>query len=130
VRPALVAFVAEAGAEFSQTDRPRVARALQRAGATLWVVVLQAPAGGLLTTTENRERAAVIGDGTVESGGLNLQVLSAQGVPAAFERLAKLLTSRVRVTYARPDALVPPKELEVTVRREGVRVLAPRWAGR
>lgn len=130
VRPALVAFVAESGPEFSQNDRPRVAQALQRAGATLWVVVLQAPAGGLATTTENRERAAVIGDGTVESGGLNLQVLSPQGVPGAFERLAKLLASRVRITYARPESLIPPKELEITPRREGLRVLAPHWPGR
>ena len=127
VRPALVAFVAESGPEFSHEDRPRVAQALQRAGATLWVVVLQAPAGGLLNTTENRERAAVIGDGTVESGGLNVQVLSPQGIPAAFERLHTLFTSRVRITYGRPDALIPPKELEITTRREGLKVLAPRW---
>ncbi len=130
VRPALVAFVAEAGPEFSQNDRPRVAQALQRAGATLWVVVLQAPAGAILNTDENRERAAVIGDGTVQSGGLNVQVLSPQGVPAAFERLQTLFTSRVRITYARSDALIPPKALEISTRRDGLRVLAPRWAGR
>jgi hypothetical protein len=130
VRPAIVAFVAEAGPEFSHNDRPRVAQALQRAGATLWVVVLQASAGGILTTDENRQRAAVVGDVTTESGGLHVQVLSPQGIPAAFERLARLLTSRVRVSYARPEALIPPKALEVTLRREDVRVLAPRWAGR
>ena len=130
VRPALVAFVVEAGPEFSQNDRPRVAQALQRAGATLWVVVLQAPAGAILNTDENRERAAVIGDGAVQSGGLNFQVLSPQGIPGAFERLQKLFTSRVRITYARPESLIPPTELEITTRRDDLRVLAPRWAGR
>lgn len=130
VRPALVAFVVEAGPEFSQNDRPRVAQALQRAGATLWVVVLQAPAGAILNTDENRERAAVIGDGTVESGGLNIQVLSPQGIPGAFEQLQGLLTSRVRITYARPESLIPPTKLEITTRRADLRVLAPRQAGR
>jgi hypothetical protein len=130
VRPALVAFVAESGPEFSQDSRPRVAQALQRAGATLWVVVLQTPAGGLVDTAENRERAAVIGDGTIESGGLDFRVLSPQGLPPAFDRLRTLFTSRLRITYARPDTLIPPKEREVTTRREDLRVLAPRWTGR
>jgi hypothetical protein len=129
VRPAIVAFVVESGPEFSQDDRPRVAQALQRAGATLWVVVLQARSGALVNTPENRERSAVIGDGTVESGGLNIPVLSPQGITQAFERIRTLFASRVRITYARPDTLVPPETLEITTRREGLRVLAPRWTG-
>ena len=126
-RPALIAFVVESGPEFSQEDRPRVVQALQRANATLWVVVLQAPAGEVLSTTENRERAAVVGDVTIESGGLDFRVLAPQGIPAAFDRLQRLLTSRTRIAYGRPDRLVPPQKLEITVRREGLRVLAPRW---
>jgi hypothetical protein len=128
--PALVAFVVEAGPEFSQEDRVRVRQALRRAGATLWVVVLQASAGGLLSTTENRERAAVIGDGTSESGGLNLQVLSPQGIPDAFARMQALLTSRLTIAYARPETLIQPQTLAITTRREDLRVLAPRWIGR
>ncbi len=128
VRPAIVAFVAESGPEFSQEDRPRVAQALQRAGATLWAVVLQAPAGGLVTTTENRERAAVIGDGTGDSGGLTIRVLSPQGIPGAFDRLQRLFTARTRISYGRPEKLIPPKTLEITTRREGLKVVAPEWA--
>jgi hypothetical protein len=129
VAPAIVVFVVEAGPEFSQDDRPRVAEALKRAGATLWVVALQARAGALVSSTEARERAAVIGDGTVESGGLSLPVLSSQSIPQAFERLHALFTSRQRITYGRPDTLIPPETLEITTRREDLRVLAPRWAG-
>jgi hypothetical protein len=129
VGPAIVAFVVESGPEFSQDDRPRVAEALQRAGATLWVVSLQARAGALVNTPENRERAAVLGDGTIESGGLNLPILSPQGITSALERLRTLFTSRLRVTYGRPDTLVPPEKLEITTRRADLRVLAPRWTG-
>jgi hypothetical protein len=128
--PALVAFVVEAGPEFSQEDRLRVRQALRRAGATLWVVVLQASAGGLLSTSENRERAAVIGDGASESGGLNLQVLSPQGIPDAFERMHTLLTSRLTIAYARPETLIQPETLAIATRREDLRVLAPRSIGR
>jgi hypothetical protein len=126
-RPALVAFVVESGPEFSQEDRRRVTQALQRAGATLWVVVLQTP-GGVPQTDENRERAAVIGDVTIESGGLDVRVLSPQGIPSAFDRVQRLLASRVRIAYGRPDSLIPPKTLEITTKREGLRVLASRWA--
>jgi hypothetical protein len=129
VAPAIVVFVVEAGPEFSQDDRPHVAAALERAGATLWVVALQARGGAIVNTPEARERAAVIGDGTIESGGLSLPILSTQSIPAAFERIHRLFTSRQRITYGRPDTLIPPKTLEVTTRRDDLRVLAPRWAG-
>jgi len=125
--PALVAFVVESGPEFSQDDRIRVAEALDNAGATLWVIVLQARGGGL-GTPELRERAAVIGDGTIESGGLSLPILSSQSIPQAFGRLQSLLTSRLQLTYGRPDTLIPPEKVEITTRRADLRVLAPRRA--
>ncbi|HUF48019.1 MAG TPA: hypothetical protein VMM93_09390 [Vicinamibacterales bacterium] len=124
---AIVVFVIESGPEFSQDDRPRVVSALKAARATLWTVVLQSRGGGP-TSPEARERAAVIGDVTAESGGLNLPILSSQSIPQAFERLRTLLVARQRITYGRPDTLVPPERLEVASGREGLRVLAPHWA--
>ena len=123
---AIVVFVVESGPEFSQDDRMRVATALKRAGASLWVVVLQSRSGGL-GSPEDRERAAVIGDGTIESGGLNLPVLSAQAIPQAFAKVQTYFASRLRITYGRPDTLVPPERLEIAARREDLRVLTPRW---
>ena len=123
---ALVAFVVEAGPEFSQDDRNRVSDALRRAGASLWVVVLQARGGGL-GSPEDRERAAVIGDGSVESGGLSVPVLSSQAIPQAFSKVQTYFTSRLRITYSRPDRLIPPEKLEIAARRDDLKVLAPRW---
>jgi hypothetical protein len=129
-QPALVAFVVESGVEFSQEDHLRVAQALRRAGATLWVVALQSRASALNESLENRERAAVIGDVSVESGGLNFMVLSPQGLPDAFQQLQRILASRLSVAYARPDSLVPPERLEIITTRDDLRVLTPRWTGR
>jgi hypothetical protein len=126
-RPAIVAFVAEAGPEFSTTQAEQVAEALQRSHATLWTIVLQSRfASG--TSPEIRERARVVTDVATDSGGLNRTVLSRQGIPDAFARIASLLASTYRITYGRPDTLIPPETLEITARREGLRLLAPRWA--
>ena len=56
----------------------QVADALKSAGASLWVVVLQI-GGQPMNTSEARERAAVIGDVTTDSGGMSKVVLSAPG---------------------------------------------------
>jgi hypothetical protein len=83
-----------------------------------------------LATPEGRERAHVLGDVTTASGGMALPVLSEQSIPGGFERLHRLFQSRLRLTYGRPDRLIPPEKLEVTTRRPDLRVLAPGWAGR
>ena len=69
-----------------------------------------------MNSTEARERAAVLGDVTRDSGGMNKVVLSAQGIEQAFNTVAALISSRYLVTYGRPDAMVPPDKLEVTSR--------------
>lgn len=126
--PVIVAFVAENGPEFSNDVRAQVADALKAAGASLWVVVLQI-GGQPMNTPEARERAAVIGDVTTNSGGMNKVVLSGQGLESAFDSVAGLITSRYLVTYGRPDALVPPDRIEVSTKRRDVRILASKWAG-
>lgn len=127
--PVIVAFVAEGGPEFSNSVHSQVADALRAAGASLWVIVLQQgsqPVG----TPEARERAAVIGDVTTDSGGMNKVVLAGQGLESAFGKVRALLASRYLVTYGRPDTLVPPDRIEVESRRPGVRVRSSKWAGR
>lgn len=126
--PVIVAFVAESGPEFSNSVHSQVADALKAAGASLWVVVLQI-GGQPMNTSEARERAAVIGDVTTDSGGMSKVVLSGQGLESAFDAVAGLITSRYLVTYGRPDALVPPNRIEVSTRRRDVRILASKWAG-
>jgi hypothetical protein len=125
-RPTIVAFVVEDGPEFSNTLADHVADRLRESGVVLWTIVLQGRPAPLFSS-EVRERAEVVTDVAVRSGGLSRTVLSQQAVPGALADVASLLASTYRITYGRPDTLVPPEELEVTVRREDLRVLAPRW---
>ena len=128
-RPVIVAFVAESGPEFSSQLERQVTDALRSIGASLWTVTLQIgaqPSG----TTEARERARVLGDTTAQSGGTNEVVLTPQGLEAAFARIGAELTQRYAVTYGRPESLIPPDKVEVTVRQADLRVRASRWAGK
>jgi hypothetical protein len=123
--PVIVAFVAERGPEFSNDTRKTIAAGLEQAGASLWTVVLQASLD--VSTPEARERAFVISDVTLASGGMSRNVLSPQALDPAFDAVAALLSSRYLVLYARPERMIPPKEFEITARRPDVRVWAARW---
>jgi hypothetical protein len=129
VRPVIVAFVIDDGPEFSTQQHEAVRDVLKRAGAQLWTVVLQARAATNLST-EARERAATIADVSTDSGGGSKLIHTQQAIEPALRGLAKWLVGQLDVTYSRPDTMVPPKKREVTVKRDGVRVYAPRWADR
>ena len=125
-RPVIVAFVVERGPEFSSSVHQAVAESLKAVGASLWTIVLQEGAQSL-GTPELRERAIVLGDVTRDSGGENKTLLSSQALESAFLARAAILTSRYDVVYGRPEALIPPTKMEVDVKRQDVRVMAPRW---
>jgi len=126
-RQGFVTFDMEDGPEFSNDSHESVTTALQNAKTTLWSVVLQEGRGERMNGPEARERAIVLGDVTTASGGGNHAVLSRQAIPKGFAWVATMLTSQLDVTYARPDALIPPKKLEMDVTRKDVKLWAPRW---
>lgn len=124
-RPAVVVFVNDASAEFSDSVRGRVADALKEIGASLWTVELQksSPPQNLPA----RERAAVVGDITGWSGGMNKPVLSGQGLGKAFADLSAAMTSRYDITYGSPESMIPPSKLAVELRDKSLRLTSPRW---
>jgi hypothetical protein len=123
--PIILAFVAEAGPEFSNDHRGMVRNALEQAGASLWTVVLESREKDL--TTEGRERDAVIYDVSAQTGGLSRGAASPQGLDPVFESVGALISSRYLVVYGRPESTIPPKSVEVTTKRPNVRVSAARW---
>jgi hypothetical protein len=124
----ILAFVSEGGPEFSSELHAQIEEALKSADASLWAVTLQQ--GQQSAASAMRERAAVLGDVTVRSGGVNKVVLTGQSIESGFAAVSNLITSRYLVTYGRPESMIPPDKLEVSSSRSGVRVRAPRWTGK
>ena len=124
-RPAVVVFVNDASAEFSDRLHGHVADALKEIGASLWTVELQtsSPPQNLPA----RERAAVVGDVTGMSGGMNKPVLSPQGLVKAFADLSAAMTSRYDITYGSPESMIPPSNLAVELRDKTMRLTSSRW---
>jgi hypothetical protein len=130
-RPVISAFVVDASPEFSSASHTRVEEVLEETGASLWTIAFQGPGTNPVTESqEMRERAMVLVDVAEASGGQQRSVLSAQGLEETMGRVAAAIGARYEVTYGRPDSLIPPERLEVSVRRPGVQVAAPHWPGR
>lgn len=122
----MVVFVNDASAEFSDRLHGHVADALKEIGASLWTVELQtsSPPQNLPA----RERAAVVGDVTGMSGGVDEPVLSPQGLVKAFADLSAAMTSKSFLTYGSPDpSNFPPSNLAVELRDKTMRLTSSRW---
>lgn len=115
-RPVIVALTVE-GVEFSNQQYERVLKDLHASGATLHALAIGTPAP--VTSDELRNRSMVLSEGTKQTGGRREQLLSDMGITPAMTKLTDELLNQYVVTYGRPDALVPPEKIEVSVTRPG-----------
>ena len=113
-----VVVISAGGVEFSPLHADEVVGALAACGTSLNVVTVGA--GGPAETDEARQRDLVIDRGTSGTGGLRANVLDQMGITSALDGLATELMNQYRITYARPDSLIPPDSIAVSVRREGL----------
>ena len=115
-RPVIVAVTLE-GVEFSNLQYDTVLKALEASGATLHVLSVGMPSSSLADEMRNLNMA--IAEGTERTGGRRDRVLAISGLSEALPRVADELLNQYVVTYGRPDTLIPPEKLEVTVTRPG-----------
>jgi VWFA-related protein len=120
-RPVIVVVVME-GVEFSNPQYKTVLDQLYASRATLNVVSVGSPAAS--TEDEMRNRNMVIAEGTQQTGGRRDQVFVPMGIPDKLKQVADELLHQTVVTYARPDTLIPPEKVQVTVTRPGLTVRA------
>jgi len=120
-RPVIVAITME-GVEFSNLQHETVLKALDASGAALHMLSIGMPNSSM--SDEWRNLNMVIAEGTKRSGGRRDQVLAISGIPEALLRVADELNNQYVVTYGRPERLIPPEKLQVTVTRPGVTVRA------
>jgi hypothetical protein len=109
-RPVIVAVTTE-GPEFSSRRREQVLDPLRAVGAALHVIAIGQPSAA--STDEVRERNIVLDEGPRASGGRRDQLLTDMALGGALTKLAQELTHQYRVTYARPQTLIPPERVTV-----------------
>jgi hypothetical protein len=71
-----------------------------------------------------RNREQFIDSATGLTGGARFSLLSSMALDDAMAKLAAQIDNQYRVTYFRPDRLVPPQKVEVSARQAAMTV---RW---
>ena len=115
-RPVIVVITTE-GPEFSSRRYEDVLKPLHEVGAALHVLVLGPPSNGI--DEDARNRAAVLDQGPRTTGGRRESLLASSALPAALKKLATELKRQYRLTYARPQTLIPPESVTVSAARPG-----------
>jgi VWFA-related protein len=115
---AVIVPVITDGTEFSNRHSRQVVDALKRSGAALHAVTI----GTFPTSTEDpiRNRAEVLDQGPRATGGQRVSLLTSMAVEQALEKLARELSNQHKVVYGRPDSLLQPEAVTVTVTRPGL----------
>lgn len=116
-RPHIIGISMDA-VEFSNLRWEQVLKTLNASGATLHMLSLGMPSSSM--ADEMRNLNQTIAEGTKDTGGRRDQVLATSGIPEALLRVANDLLNQYVVTYARPDRLLPPEKLQVTVSKPDV----------
>ena len=116
-RPVIIAIVTE-GPELSERYYDLVLQPLQRSGAAFHAIVVGTPAGGM--GDAERDRGVVLDRGTKDTGGRRDNVLTSMSLGPKLKEVADELTHQYRVTYARPQSLIPPERVTVTAARPGL----------
>jgi VWFA-related protein len=123
-RPHIIVYAAK-GPEFSERSHQSVVDALRESGATLHTLMLNRP-GVAMGSREEQELAQTVANGTKATGGRREDLLTPMALGDRLQSLGNELTNQYQVVYARPSRLVPPKSLEVTVKRLSLTVRARR----
>jgi VWFA-related protein len=116
--PVIAVLMLEDDVEFSNRHYDQVLDPLAKGRAALHVVSLGQPKARL--TDEIRNRDQVIAMGTERTGGRRDNVLALTAAAPKMKQLASELLNQYVVTYARPETLIPPEKLEVTVSKPGL----------
>jgi len=116
-RPVIVAIVSE-GPELSYRHYDQVLGPLRDSGAAFYALVIGSPANDL--SDEGRSRSIVLDQGPNSTGGQRSQLLTPMALTDRLKQLADELTHQYRVTYARPQSLIPPERVTVAAARPGL----------
>lgn len=121
----VMVIVTAQGPEFSEIGYQTVLEYVRESGAPMHSYVLRRD-GISPTDQAAQEVEMTLAVGTNMTGGRREDLLSAMAITPRLASLAAELNHQYRVVYARQKMLIPPKSLQVSVKRPGVVVRAPR----
>ena len=116
-RPVIVALLSE-GPEMSNRQHDQVLESLAANHVAFHAITMGRPPTSL--SDEARERARVLDEAPRTSGGRREELLTPMALAAKLTQLADELTHQYKVTYARPQSLIPPERVTVTAARPGI----------
>ncbi len=126
-RPVMV-VVAFAGGQAGATASS-ILNTLRQSGAQLYAVTFAVPGAGnssnLGTMGDESGREQVLGDGSKQSGGRRIEVVTTAAIQKALMQVADDLAAQYQVSYALPDGVKPDKRFNLSVDRKGLTVRAP-----
>jgi Ca-activated chloride channel homolog len=116
---AVILAITAGGPEFSERNYTEPLPRLRASGAMLNIMTfsLQAPDLG---DPGQRNRELYVDAATRATGGDRIMLLTSMALDTALAKLVDELSNQYRVTYARPETLIPPEKIEVRVERPGV----------
>lgn len=127
-RSAIVVITTQ-GPEYSVRDYRTVLDELQAADTTLNTFVLTRRPPNLMNQAE-RDREFTIDNGATLTGGQREDLFTSMALRTRLASLAAELKNQYRVVYARPERLIAPEKVEVSVDKSGLTVRAPRTSKR
>jgi von Willebrand factor type A domain len=116
-RPVIVAILSE-GPELSNRQHDQVVEALRANGAAFHAITMGRPSSSL--SDEARNRNLVLDEGPRQTGGRREELLTSMALEGKLTQLADELTHQYKVTYARPQSLIPPERVTVSAAKPGV----------
>ena len=117
-RPVIAVLMMENSVEFSNRYHENVTSDVIKSGAALHVISLGQPGNTMADEVRNRDQA--VATATERTGGRRDNVLALTAAASRMKQLSNELQHQYLVTYGRPDTLIPPDKMEVTVSRSGV----------
>jgi hypothetical protein len=116
-RPVIVAILSE-GPELSNRQHDQVLEPLRDRGAAFHAITMGTPSRSL--SDEMRNRNLVLDEGPRQNGGRREELLTSMALEAKLVQLGDELTHQYKVTYARPQSLIPPERVTVAAAKAGV----------
>jgi len=116
-RPVIVAITTE-GPEFSSRHFDLVLNPLRDALAAFHVIVVGPLSND--TSDDAHNRNIVLDQGPRDSGGRFEHILTSMALSGKLSQLAAELRHQYKVTFARPQSLIPPEHTTVTAARPGL----------